>query len=134
MASVGIRGDLCEQPQCRATKAQLLARYASLYTDQILVPLWHEPFWDKNEQSRRTVLEGALLVAWELRPVVDAGFGFFVRHDLCYCKDCLSRLVPNHRDILKLAVKRGESTVENFSFLYGDENGRRSLTLYGPKG
>jgi hypothetical protein len=105
VASASMRGDFgCDAWDCRLRKISLLAQYAALYADKIVVPLALGIFYGREcEYDTRYLLSGTVLCVQHLRPLVEAGVVDFARQELSYCDEHLHLALPEHLGIEKAA-------------------------------
>ena len=87
LASASFRGDTgCSSWACHIKKADILARYAAIFCDRLVVPLdiaSHFAYLSQSDQ-RYGLVRGLLSVV-EMRPVIDAEIVIPVRAAHYYC-------------------------------------------------
>ena len=115
-ASASFRGDSgCDEPSCRAAKTRSLAKYAALYSDQVIVPVRVSPSFLHESADRLSTIDllGTILCLWELRPLVDAGVIRLIPTSLYMCESCgrqfLSQATSAKDSIVKLIQKSSKS-------------------------
>lgn len=126
----------CREWECRAHRSQLLARYAALYADSVVVP-WRLPLPNNYRASEdfRYELVGAILAVLEMRPLIEAGIIKLVHPRFHFCNDCAStglQMVKSIRD-----ATRRTRIAHEARFLAKVEKahspGTRLFSLSGPK-
>ena len=126
----------CREWGCRARRSQLLARYAALYADSIVVP-WQLslPNSFRASEDFRYELTGAILAVLEMRPLIEAGIIRLVHPSFHFCSDCAAtglQMVKSIRD----ATRRTRIAHED-RFLARVEKphspGSRLFSLNGPE-
>ncbi|PYP89086.1 MAG: hypothetical protein DMG65_14365 [Candidatus Angelobacter sp. Gp1-AA117] len=134
MASACLRGDNCPKWNCRLSKAQTLARYAVLYCDEVLLPLWFKPAKTGAPESvERELLGGALLTLIELRAVIEKGLVKLVPHDLHLCTEHLEEAVPGFQQMISRAKRRVSGIASKFRIRFDNFGPYGGLFITGPE-
>ncbi len=122
-------GGGCCALDCRIQRAQLVARYAVLYADRVIVPMEFlnprdhpRPKRSMDERLLRYDLTGTLLVIHEMRPAIEAGLIAVVNPELHFCAECASKALKRIGRINRSAQRLADETRNQFSmtFLGGD--------------
>lgn len=89
----------CQMWNCRVSKADNLARFASLYSDRIYIPNYFDQYihlWEElPETHARYLYAGDLKVLLTLKPLIENGIIYLINSpDYHFCPDCLSKMFP----------------------------------------
>lgn len=116
LASASFRGDSgCDATECRVARTQVLAKYAALYCDQVIVPVRVSSDLLHEGEARISAsdLAGTLLCLRELRPLVDAGIVRLVPRSIYLCEACgralLSKVSDTEESLRALIRKTAKS-------------------------
>jgi hypothetical protein len=126
----------CREWTCRMRRSELLARYAALYSDTLVIP-WRLRLPEDFEASEdfRYELVGAILSVLEMRPVIEAGIIRFVLPEFHFCNDCASTAL--HKiDSVREATKRTRHAHEASFYAEVDKTRAsrpRKFSLNGPE-
>jgi hypothetical protein len=138
LASRSLRGGECGAYPCRMQKLDLLGRYAALYANRVILPLYlSDPAKVKSaNQAAREVSEAALPLL-RLRPLVDAGLvfpvvmvSFHCVHTKEWC-DMMSSLVHDVAD--HSAKDLQEEFVVKYQVPERSPTGRSTIYIDGPE-
>lgn len=136
VASASFRGDSgCSSWTCHVQKAQMLARYAAVFCDTLIVPVSVSPHAEESQKGQRYVLGRGLLALAEMRPVIDAGVVVPVPSYFHYCPMCSPEVVPQVGRIREIKRLLTEALLDQFilGFEPGGKGRPPQLVLSGPE-
>jgi hypothetical protein len=137
LASRSLRGGLCGAYQCRMEKLDLLGRYAALYANRVILPLYmSDPENIKDHKRAANEIAEASLAFLRLRPLIDAGLifpvvmvSFHCVHTKKWC-DQMSGLVYD------LAWQAAKDLQDDYELIYQlperSPTGRSTIYIEGP--
>jgi hypothetical protein len=106
----------CGQIACRLSKADELARFASLYADEVLI---RDPFSRYSEDSRKSALRGQLLadlrVLGHLQPLIEAGLVGVAPTSCLLCAEHKAELVREEETLRANLDIAADILVEQYS-------------------
>ena len=112
----------CELWDCRSRKVHLLARYAALYCDNVIVPVDFEGACQETRDAfhpmTRASIASRLSEIVALRPLIETGIVALVPEKLYFCEAHWQEAVPEHQRILKTAEKLARANVGKFTVSY----------------
>ena len=82
-------GTRCSDPECRLSRIDETARFATLYADRVLILDPFERFFGVIEVTSRLIEEISVSIQLlhDIRPAAEAGFIGFATGSYCFCKD-----------------------------------------------
>ncbi len=136
-ASSQIRGDACWGTECQASSLRMLARYASLYADRVIIPI---NFWlpDSDDYDDRVYLWHEINAVVQLRRVIEAGVLIPVSSPIyCYCPSCLKKQGVDVEKVWSAAYDLFEGELlDSFRLVYRppkDAEGEARVEVQGPE-
>jgi hypothetical protein len=135
LASSSLRGDSgCAQPDCRLGKLDSLARYAALYSDQVILPFQLHLHCGKGKESHmRASLLQRIQAILMLRPAIEAGIVQLVPDDLHCCEQHLKEKVPEYKDIRALQTRLYKQNLPKFTVTFRARTCRHTkVEITGP--
>jgi hypothetical protein len=141
VASLSLSGTTgCALPQCRASRAETIARYAALYADRVVVPMplvepttYCRPTTNEAEFSLRTLTMGTVLSLNTMRPVLDVSLVEIVTPLLHFCPSCYEQALGRIERIAKAASGLADTNRKQFSATYDEELAPlRKIKVHGP--
>jgi hypothetical protein len=135
LASSSFRGESgCSHWECRLRKGAILARYAALFCDQVVVPFrFHPTSHRATKTSQRERLATTLLILSEFRPLLDAGVIVPAPSDVHYCTEHFISEVPQGQQILATQRELAESLYKELRVVYEPFPKYGTLRLTGPE-
>lgn len=129
----------CSEPNCRSGRAGLLARYAALYADKVVVPMelidphrTERPKTSIAEFELRSWTLGTVLCIHAMRPVVDAGLVTIVPPELHFCKECAAHALRKIRRVSRAANNLALANMDRFSITYRGDGPAPLFMIHGP--
>lgn len=129
----------CSEAGCRSGRAELLARYAALYTDKVVVPVElvdphrsERPKTPAAEFELRNWTLGTVLCLHAMRPVIDAGLVAIVPPELHFCRDCAAHALRKIRRVSRAANNLALANMQRFSVTYNAKLPVPVFTVHGP--
>jgi hypothetical protein len=115
----------CPALSCRTERAQLVARYAALYADRVIVPMnllnprhYQRPQNSEREADLRYELAGTLLIIHEMRPAIEADLISVITPELHFCQDCAAKALERIGRIRRAAQELAVETRKEFSMSF----------------
>lgn len=138
IASRSLRGGECGAYACRMQKLDLLGRYAALYANRVILPLYmSDPEKLSNEKAAAREVSEAALALLRLRPLIDAGLVFpvvMVSFHCVHTKEWCETMTHLVHDVADHAAK---DLQDEFRLMYQlpemSPTGRSTIYLDGPE-
>lgn len=123
----------CRAFECQVVKLELLARYAGLYADHVLIPIPHCMLSD-NLFEARSHLALCLLKMRALWPLIEAGIAKPFIDEYPFCQHHGRRFDRMSRQLLRRARDYYEEKLDQFTVIYRPKHGRlrAALEISGP--
>lgn len=135
VASASLRGDSgCSSLRCHKRKTQMVARYAGLFCDSVVLPLRvYPPHKDPDIKDHQRYLLTFVLSVLELRPLIESGIITLVPSKLDFCPFCHPEIVPAAPSIFEAAQQLETRHFSQFGLSKVTRHGIVGLRLDGPE-